>query len=189
MLSFLVAKTVSCNLFLNSKCLTSRYRINVQGVSATLGCWFWERAVDSCAMMTRRSVHIRYRGAFRDQNQDVCIYFSETLLCFHTGPEPLCSGDHQDPAPTCWDFRHPILCQTQMPMSPRWALPPHIHSTADILLSSRIRRPRREAALLLLASVVPARVLLKLQEEKPPLETPQAPQFLRRERLNGLTQF
>lgn len=54
--------------------------------------------MDSCAMMTRRSIHIRYRGAFRDQNQDVCIYFSETLLCFHTGPEPLCSGDHQVPA-------------------------------------------------------------------------------------------
>lgn len=49
--------------------------------------------MDSCATMTRRSVHIRYRGEFRDQNQDVCIYFSETLLCFHTGPEPLCSGD------------------------------------------------------------------------------------------------
>lgn len=177
MLSFLVAKAVSCNLFLNSKCLTSRYRINVQGMSATLGCGFWERVVDSCAMMTRHSVPIRYRGVFRDHNQDVCIYFSEILLCFHTGPELLGSGDHQVSVPKCWDFRHTTLCQTQMSMSPSWVLrpPPPTHSTADILLSSRIRRPRREPGLLLLVSVVPARVLLKLPEEKLPLETPQAP--------------
>ena len=173
-----MAKAVSCNLFLNSKCLmNSRYRINIQGMSNTLGYELWERAVDSCAMMTRCSCRvIRERGVFRDQYQDVCIDFSEVLLCFHTGPEHLASGDHQVSVPKCWDFRYTTLCQIQMFTFLSRALHTHTHththtrththththtrthtqSTIYTLLSSRLRRPRRDSALLGWVSVAPS---------------------------------
>lgn len=144
----------------------------------------WKHAVDSCMMMTRCAY--RVKGVFRDQDQNVYIFFLRSCSVAHTGPESPGSGD-QVSGPKCWDFRYTPLCQTQRRTSPKLPLPhpPHQYNVHPL------KHQQQEAlggSLLFCGwspwlQTVPARVLLKLLEEELPLEVPQVLQDLRRQRL------
>lgn len=151
-----MAKALSCNLFLNSKCLmNSRYRINVQGMSDTLGYELWEQAADSSAMMTREMFISGKGGCLGIRTKMFAVISLRSCYVFILALNPWVKIiKSQSPSARTSGIHYvslgcPHLQAGHFPYT-------SIRSTIYILLSSRIRRPRREPALLWLVSVAPS---------------------------------